>query len=432
MYKYICILLAAAAAALLIWGTSVTRKPYAQNDVVLVMKKLGEDISKELALEFKMSEVNTVELEFKDAVSARVRIFNGDVLIYERSGTEKYRFCSFATVRTSSLKVVSDVPAVVKNVRVSHCTSENSEFRVTAYAVASTVADGENVKVSDFDVITDVILFGCVTFDENGELSADKELLEKSLGVLKNAADGKDVRFYVNVLGPDSQSDSSDWNEQMNDKAERHSKAFKNKALPSELAKLAKEYGLNGVFFDYEYPLKRKYWNDFDRFIRKVRSELGEGKIGLAVSEWNLQTAGDALFHADMLELMEYDAFDENGHHSSFETFLKGHNAVKKRGVALKDVDFGLPFYGRPADSGAYWPSYKEYAQALGTADDCTDTEFGLSYFNCRQTVYDKTAYALANDIGGIMVWHYACDATDDSLSLFGAMKECIEDRKVK
>lgn len=430
MYKYICILIAAVIAAILVWGVAVTPKPYASSTVVLVKKKISADASGGLSAEFERSDVNTVELEFSEAAESNIKIFNGEELIYERRGAEKYRYCAFNTVNTSKLKIVADTPVKVVNLRVSLVKSENTDFRVTAYAVASSINE-ENVIPERFDVVTDVILFGCVTFDETGRLNVDTGLLENSYNILKENAGDKKVNFYINILGPDSQSTSDDWNEQMNDKAARHSAAFKNGELAQDIAKLVENYEFDGVFFDYEYPLKRKYWNDFDKFIKQVKACTNGKKVGIAASAWNLSVAGDTPSHADMLELMQYDLFDDNGNHSSMDTALSGHNEARKRGIVLHDTDLGLPFYGRPADRGGYWPSYAEYAETLGRTEDKCETEGGEAYFNCWQTVYDKTAYALENDIGGIMVWHFACDVTDPELSLFGAAGECIKDRVV-
>ena len=91
MYKYICIIIAAVIAAILVWGVAVTPKPYASSTVVLVKKKISADASNGLSAEFTQSDVNTVELEFSEAAESNVKIFNGGELVYERRGAEKYR-----------------------------------------------------------------------------------------------------------------------------------------------------------------------------------------------------------------------------------------------------------------------------------------------------------------------------------------------------
>ena len=111
---------------------------------------------------------------------------------------------------------------------------------------------------------------------------------------------------------------------------------------------------------------------------------------------------------------------------------VNGYNAVKDNLIPKEKVDLGVPFYGRPADGGAYWYNYNEYADKLADID-YTETDQGKTYFNSWQTIYDKTAYAMSRGLGGMMVWHYSCDVYDinSDLSLFGAMMDCIEDRQV-
>ena len=128
---------------------------------------------------------------------------------------------------------------------------------------------------------------------------------------------------------------------------------------------------------------------------------------------------------------MQYDLFDDNGNHSSLQTCIDGADALDKAKYPLTQADMGLPFYGRPADKSAEWPLYADYVDRLGTTKDAVETEDGTIYFNCWQTVYDKTAYALSRGMGGMMVWHYALDFTDvtNDLSLFGAIGACLADR---
>ena len=91
----------------------------------------------------------------------------------------------------------------------------------------------------------------------------------------------------------------------------------------------------------------------------------------------------------------------------------------------------GVPFYGRPADGGGYWPGYAEVADKL-TGTDGAQADGKLCYFNCCQTIYDKTAYCLSRGLGGMMVWHYSCDVKDAEsvYSLFGTMERCLADRQ--
>ena len=52
------------------------------------------------------------------------------------------------------------------------------------------------------------------------------------------------------------------------------------------------------------------------------------------------------------------------------------------------------------------------------------DAETGLTFsFNTYDVIKEKTQYALENGLGGMMIWHYACDVpADNENSLFGAI----------
>ena len=139
------------------------------------------DENGDVTLTFDEQPVNTVESSLDKPAASLVRIVSGGKTVYEREGEEQSLFCAFKTVLTDSLTVHIETSAMVKSVTPSHQTSDNREFRVTAYAVAeSLLADGVLTENS-FDVVTDVILFGCLDFDENGELAVDAPLLETAL-----------------------------------------------------------------------------------------------------------------------------------------------------------------------------------------------------------------------------------------------------------
>ena len=51
--------------------------------------------------------------------------------------------------------------------------------------------------------------------------------------------------------------------------------------------------------------------------------------------------------------------------------------------------------------------------------------------FNTPRVVYDKTAWAIDNGFGGVMVWNYACDVpADNEASLFRAIARARNDKK--
>lgn len=78
------------------------------------------------------------------------------------------------------------------------------------------------VKPENFRV-TDIIIFGNADYDENGAVTL-RDDFSQSLELVRRFAATQ--RIYLNILGPSSQSDSDDWNDQMHDLADRNTKAF--------------------------------------------------------------------------------------------------------------------------------------------------------------------------------------------------------------
>ncbi len=433
MYKILCAVLAFIISFLSSVGLPVRKDETGNSDVLFTAKNITVNGSAVINAVFdKESDVNTVEITFDSSSEAQVVIKNGGNTVYSSTSFDAYRFCAFKTLKTDKLEITVNGYAKIKSISVSRKTADCAGFRVTSYFVSQYINTPGSVNPDVFDVVTDAILFGCVTFDRSGELVVDKALLEPSLANLRQAVGERNVNIYINVLGPDADSGIPDWYDQMDNKAAKHSEAFKSGKLESSITALLDEYGFDGIFFDYEYPIKNKYWNDFSRFIVKL-DKLTDKKIGLAVASWDIGLSKAAVDCVDMLEVMQYDLFDEQGNHSSFTQAVVGYEDCRDYFIPLEKADIGLPFYGRPVNRGALWYNYRDYVDLLGKSVDYADTAEGGFYFNSWQTVYDKTAYSISRGLGGMMVWHYSCDVYDvnSEYSLFGAMRDCIADRAV-
>lgn len=428
MYKFLTGIFAAIIAFTSAIGIPVYKEETGFNTVVAEIKENISLQNGKTEVSFDKQPVNTVEITFGSSSYSEIKIYNSDEIIYYRASCDKYRFCAFDTVETDLLAIEITGDADVESITVSCKQSDNADFRVTSYFVSQNITGAGSVNPDAFNVITDAILFGCVTFNENAEITVDKSLLEPALANLRNAIGDRDVNVYVNILGPGSDGGISDWYDQMANQAEKHSKAFATGLLEERLTALLDDYGFDGIFFDYEYPIESKYWNDFSRFLIKL-NKTTDKKIGIAIAQWDIGLTYRAIKAVDMIELMQYDLFDEQGNHSSLTSAIGGFNAVRDYLIPRGKADLGVPFYGRPSTKDGYWPSYSQYADVLNP-DDSAETDGGKAYFNSPQTIYDKTAYALSRGLGGMMVWHYSCDTDFNSdNSLFSTMQKCINDR---
>ena len=63
----------------------------------------------------------------------------------------------------------------------------------------------------------------------------------------------------------------------------------------------------------------------------------------------------------------------------------------------------GLPFYGRTRGT-AEWTTYEDIVQEYAPLDPAIDALGALS-FNGARTIEAKTTLAIAQGIGGVMIW---------------------------
>lgn len=338
-------------------------------------------------------------------------------------------------------KILSVVLSIVMTVCIFSSCSKKAEstpvkiedFRVTTYILADVLRNPETLDKTHFEQITDIILFGCANFDEEGNLVLDKDF-DTVYENLKIAIQGtREKRVYLNILGPKSQSDSDDWNEQMKDQAERHTIAFESGNLEENIKNVLQKYNFKGVFFDYEFPIKNKFWKSYSEFLLSLNETFKDDyDIGLAVAGWDFKLSDRAKSVVDRVELMSYDLWDDDKNHATYEIAEDDIKKMEKSGIDMSKVDLGMPFYARPTDKGAYWYDYKNYYDKIDENGLYDDAETGLTFsFNTPELINKKTKLAIDKGLGGIMVWHHSCDVpADNDKSLYNAVEDAIQAEK--
>lgn len=288
---------------------------------------------------------------------------------------------------------------------------EAAAFRVTAYVRADYVQSEGSVYPEDFDIITDVILFECASFDSEGNVILEKHKLETALFNLRNAIGDRDVHITLNLLGPWGHTDSPVWEDQMDAMATEHNKAFSSGVLEDNIIAVLREYSFDGVHFDYEYPISSSAWREYNKFLVSLGKKLGDYTLGVAGNDWNMKYSSAAIAEIDVFEIMLYDYLDEEGKHSTYEDTVKYLRKIGFNGIPLEKINMGLPFYSRPTDLSAYWYGYNGCYEGIDENGwyhcDNIDKDF---WFNTPDVISAKTEYALENGYGGVMIWHYNCD----------------------
>lgn len=433
-------------------------KPVALNGEQAFKGKEGDVI--ELSFS-EPTEVNTVVLmeEGDNILEFEIALKEDDEkdyeTVYKQDKVGPFRYCAFEDETVENIRITvkkaKNGQFTLNELDVLNASHSRTDFQVRSYVIADRILDKSEIDPEHLDVITDLILFGAVTFNEEGHLVENefeyngkkllgKEVLKLAIKNINETKGENKPRIFVNILGPDGDVES---------KEEKHNIVFKkhSKTLISEIDSLIKELDLDGIYFDYEYPYKKSGWKAYSSFLCKLNKGLPEEKIiGVALGPWGLCLSKKAQEAVDNYEIMTYDMFDDDGYHATFQTATNGMKFAWRQNLDVRKCTIGLPFYGRPTDKAAVWTDYKSsykeqgkfgnldskpLEQAVVENGEEKTVQVAPRYLNSYQMIYDKTAFALDSGVGGVMIWHYSCDTkTDTELSLFDAIGEAIEDRK--
>ncbi len=303
-------------------------------------------------------------------------------------------------------------------------------FKVTTYVRGEYIQSESSLYPEDFDIVTDVILFECASFNSKGEVICNEPLLETALSNLRKAIGDRDIHITLNLLGPWGITDSDVWEEQMEAQSEEHNKAFTSGVLEDNIIAVLDKYDFDGVHFDYEYPISDNAWKYYNKFLVSLNKKLGDYTLGVAGNDWNIKFTTAAIEAIDTFEIMLYDMVDEEGRHATYEDTVKAVEKVGIYGMPLEKVNVGLAFYSRPTDMSAYWYGYNGCYEGIDENGwyhcETTNKDF---WFNTPDVINNKTEYAINNGFGGVMIWHYNCDLpSSHNDSLLRAVGKAVKD----
>ena len=239
-------------------------------------------------------------------------------------------------------------------------------LRVVAYIIADNAAMMDAVDESHLDGLTDIILIGSLGgFDNAGRVNLSGDF-DQIIAIAREKIGDRPIRLHLNLNGPWATANGT-FEENMFAKGEEHRKAFESGVLEENIRSVLEQYDLDGVFFDYEFPVAQEHKDAFSKFLVSLKKTLGEDYLlGAAESSWCAGLSKDAIRALDMVEVMCYDVWDEGtGIHSSFEITQAIIKGMLKLGYKREQLDVGIPFYARPTTEEAYWYDYKEFYDKL-------------------------------------------------------------------
>lgn len=386
------------------------------NDVVV---DFGRTVTvNRLVLREKGSSVSSFTLSLPDAPSP----FYGNDFI------GGYRYCAFPAVATDKITVSAQSESAfdVASAEAYFIPKSDAPFSLTSYVTAKNAYSPIDAHAPS-DVL-DLIYAVYMDKDANtvlpdyyidGARIEGETVVSTCISNIRAAFPG--AKILLTVLG-DRDFDGDGLTLQ-----QRCSAAFAQKEkLAASLLSLLSVYGADGVSFDYEYPLTAEDYSVFADFCAYLKQRLPDGKLlSAAISAWCVdekRLGAKALAPFDRLVLMAYDEKDSRGCHSTFYTAYSQLRRLKTEGVPLRKVLLGIPLYSKPVDGSAFVSAYSDYADSIpffaNTAFANCDGQFKPCYFNGRQLVSDKTAFARDVGLCGIAAWHYSLDSGDPALSL--------------
>lgn len=401
----------------------------------------------------KATTFNTLVLKEKgeNITSFRIYADDADDAFYGNDYIEGYRYCAFEIVTASRIRIEvlsADGEWKLKKPEAYLVSGSAEDFEIMAYISVDEAAELSGEKAEVAKKVTDFNLFNVVYFNKDGDLVFNE--LEKDGGKVSAQTLLKDAVSVIKSLNPSATVvvmvlGNKDFGDGMTVQ-DRHNSAMGTNSdkLKTNLLAFVEEYGLDGVSFDYEYPEKLKDYTVYKKFVKELKTSLPEGKmLTAALSIWNIgvgKLTKKDLEYFDSIEIMSYDMFDERGNHAAFYT--SAYDVVDRligKGLDLKKINLGVPYYSRPVNADPFWGNYYDVADKLSPFENSYTEAYtdinGVShpelrnYYNGRQMIYDKTAFAMDAGLGGIMIWHFRTDSFDPELSLTNTIAKAIAER---
>lgn len=314
-----------------------------------------------------------------------------------------------------------------------------------------------------------------------GKYSDLTEVDKKSLDIINYSFAGIDKdskgNFYINMSGLSDirnmkavqadgiklcislggwHDDSSYWNLY----SEAASTEKNRKQVANSVLEVMREYGLDGIDMDWEYPTTADR-NNFTLLMKEIYDTLKAESpkyiisIALPVSNTRFDLAGlnDCL---DYFYVMTYDldyGSSVTTHVSNLSYAEYAANFLATNGVDKKKIIIGSAFYGRRYTSTpgknnglgekysemitiSFTDIYKNYYSRIGKDVLKLYDKSGKAYylfdtvnndfisFECEESVQEKWNFACDNGYGGLMYWSYNNDMTNTLMTALYEIKE--------
>lgn len=374
------------------------------------------------------------------------------VNIYQAERINYTKLCSFDSVTTNKVRLCIDKfkdsskEVKIKSFGVYNEPKTNADgFDVSVYQQMHIPFATEILEKGDeyarnfakcYDVYSTVILFYSIAWDENGEIAyriGSEEAFAKELESVRKLISLRsnkdhDVKLIITALSDKGlvDNDKIDINTYM---AEHWSN------MADKMLDLVKKYDLDGIDIDWEFPNDDNDWQNYGNLMKKLSAGLKAYKkdsvLSTAFAAGGATLPKDVIDCIDRIQYMAYDDGNSEGWHSTFQKALEGLKSFSDNGFDLSRINIGIAAYGHPIDGAPNYINWK--ANKNANYWDCKyenieseDQVFDVAF--CSPALAsDKTALAILNGAGGVMVFSIVSDRTmDDDLSIANGINNAL------
>lgn len=397
---------------------------------------------------------NTVVIEENTDNVMEFNIFYQDgnseyQFLYKQDRIDKYRLCATEDTSANKIKIVFDKfdkKVSIDNLSVYYLKDRKGEFRVNSYLNSNMVGDTNKTQIQDgegkpefeqwFKSLTDVTIIGVVNLTTDGRIDyttgednfhKDVELLNKFNPNMK-----VHVTILLGLVPGEFKKNNNAIKKVVNEKMD---------VIQASVKEMVEKHNLDGVDYDWEYPQTPSEWSAYNKLIIGTKKAINGREISVALWPYGVNFSTEARSIIDTVNIMGYDQFDDRGDHSSiYEMGRKTIDYFIGLKFSREQLRLGMPFYGRTADKYAIWTQFDDSYGKWGNYKDGftyknadgVEVESRV-YTNGYAMVRDKTALAMANDLGGIMIFSSNSDGSGTAeYSLHKAVSEVISQRMSK
>jgi len=296
---------------------------------------------------------------------------------------------------------------------------KDTDFKVVGYLPGSRFDKIDDLKLEKLTYLN--LAFGNpdkdgkILFSQNADL---KPVVEKG-----HAAG---LKVFLSLAGG-GRPDTAIWNS--------HLKPENMPNLVRNLLDYVDENNLDGIDVDIEGNLLPYIGNGYTPFVLELRDALhAKGKgitCALGAVRFHEAVTQESLEAYDFINVMVYDKTGTwrrpiiIGPHSPYSY---AEEAIKfwteEKNIPPERIILGLPFYGFDFTPPARYIDYRKVIQE--NVEYAYQDSVGLKHYNGIPMIVRKTELA-KKKLGGVMIWHIACDTLNSDLSLMRALDQTIK-----